>query len=342
MYKKMSKKTLVTVLSLTIGALGLMSFVNETKAANYNAGPLEVTYSGVGAMFAENNLAPGDNSSKTITVKNNGTVAHSFSLATTNVSGTLADVLYLKPTIGGAEAWSKSIKELSQLPQQSQLVISSIDAGGSRDVELKYELASSAGNEYQNKTVKFDLVFGNESTDQVEPTITPTPISTETSGGDTNIASTDTTRGTGGGIDIFGRLRRLSRAGNPTPSATATETATASPSPTAAASPEGEVKGEQTDNARGGENWLLLLITPIIAAIVLMIPTMGTALGVGIPAVAGATAIILSFFYKGNMNRITFWIILILEIIIALLLNYYLLSKDKEENSEKPAKKPGN
>ncbi len=340
MYKKMSKKTLVTFLSLTIGALGLMSFVNETKAANYNAGPLEVTYSGVGAMFAENNLAPGDNSSKIITVKNKGSVAHSFSLAATNVSGTLSDVLYLKPTIGGTEVWSKSIKELSQLPQQSQLVIPSIDAGGSRDVELKYELASTVGNEYQNKTVKFDLVFGNESTDPAEPTVTPT--ATATSGGDTNVASSDTTGGTGGGIDIFGRLRRLARAGNPTPSATATETVTASPTPTATVSPEGEVKGEQTDNAGGGENWLLLLITPIIAAAVLMIPTMGTALGVGLPAVAGATAIVLSFFYKGNMNRITFWIILILEIIIALILNYYLLSKDKEENSEKPAKKPSN
>lgn len=150
------------ITSVLIGSLG---FANYVSATTKTAGPLEVSYQG-DTVFAETNLSPGATVEKTLSVKNNGSVNHSFAIATDNVSGELADNILLSPMVGGTVVWTKTINELSKLPEESLTVLDNIGAGQTAEVVLKAEFPNTSNNDYQGKDLGFDIIFG---TQEAEP-----------------------------------------------------------------------------------------------------------------------------------------------------------------------------
>jgi len=317
MNKKFNFKLLIIFASVLLAGFSFANYVQRVKAENLTAGPLTVSYPGAGSLFSEMNILPGDDFQKTITVTNNGTINHSFALATKNVTGNLADKLHLQPYVLGSQIWSASVADLAVLPTESKVILGSIAPGGTQTVDLKAVLDDSLGNAYQGQFVKFDLVFGSE---EAEPTSTSTSTSTTT--------GTDGFTLIGGG-PIVTTLRTF--AFN-----VATASATASPSITASATAtvSGEVKGEQTGGGTTGEEWRLLLIVPVLG--ILSTFLIGSRLwrAIIIPPVSGIGAFVLSYFFKGTLPTWLFYLILIVEVIAFFILESYIRKKGDEEKQE--------
>ncbi len=185
--------------SLLIGSLGFADYVSATTKT---AGPLEVSYEG-DTIFAQTNLSPGAVVEKTLSVKNNGSVSHSFAIATDNVSGDLADNILLSSVIDGTTVWTKTVNELSKLPEKSLTVLDNIGSGHSAEVVLKAEFPNTSDNNYQGKDLSFDIIFG---TQEAEPSTGDLSIAslgrgavsstlTETKGEDLKTKGTDNGQG---------------------------------------------------------------------------------------------------------------------------------------------------
>ncbi len=170
--KKIIRKNLglkIALASLVIGFVGVIAFGYQTYAANITAGVLNISFVG-DRLFSETNLAPGSEVVKDLTVTNTGTLPHSFSIAANGVSGDLADVLQIEPRDGGVPIWSMTLAELSALPDESKMILSSVGSGETKTIQIAAILPSGVGNAYQGKsTSSFSFVMGNESTDQAEP-----------------------------------------------------------------------------------------------------------------------------------------------------------------------------
>ena len=160
---------LVVVASLIFGIIAFAKFVQTTNAASQSVGPLTISYSG-SSIFNATNIQPGDIITKNISVTNNGTLAHSFSLSAENISGKLADVLQIEPRISGVAVWNLTLKDLANLPDGSKIILPSITAGSTENIELKAILPATVNNDYQDtSTINFVFRAGNEITDQIEP-----------------------------------------------------------------------------------------------------------------------------------------------------------------------------
>ena len=159
----------------SVAVLVALSFsiilIPKTYAATVTAGVLEISYPGDSSLFSETNIYPGFNLVKTVSVKNTGKVAHSFSIAVSGTLGNLANVLQLEPRNfdTGIPIWNKTISNLAKAPN-SDVILGSIAPGQTKQVNIAAILPESVGNEYQDtSTFSFDFVAGNESTDQKEP-----------------------------------------------------------------------------------------------------------------------------------------------------------------------------
>ena len=144
----------------------------HTRAQNVTAGVLSIEYEGTGPLFSETNLYPGYEKVRTITVTNNGKVAHSFSIAVDGQLGKLAEVLQIEPRNFETKVpfWNKTINNIAKDPN-SAIIVGSIAPGETRKVDMAAILPITVGNDYQDtSTFSFDFVVGNESTDQEEPT----------------------------------------------------------------------------------------------------------------------------------------------------------------------------
>jgi len=316
-------RLLIYILIALMGVGGLLGYVRKVNAANVNAGPLNVAFTGVGAMFTQSDMAPGDVVDKEVTVTNNGTVNHSFAIATKNVTGELKDALYIKPVVNGSEVWSKSVSELANLPTESQTVINDIAPGNVAVVNLKAEFDPASGNDYQGKSVNFNFVFG---TQEAEPT--PTPSVT---GGGVSAAGT-----TGTGLLARFRGTRVATVGGASATASATETASVTATAGANVTTQGgEVKGAQTE---AGENWILWVIAPLISLITMYLLAQSLPVAIGVPVVSAALVLILSSFTSGRIPLKIFWLVLALEIILLLVL-HILASRSPGKKKPRPNSK---
>jgi len=228
---KVSYRSLIVILSLVLGLVGLAGFARSVNAVNLSAGPLAISYDGT-TVFSQSDVAPGTTYSKDITVTNNGTVAHSFALATTNVSGDLADQIYIEPWVDAAAVWKASVEDLSNLPTESKTIVSSIAPGASVVVTLKAAMGEAAGDAYQNKNVTFDIVFG---TQEAEP-----------------------------GAGTFG----VAGAGG-SPTASPSLAISPSPSPSPGGGVLGE---QTTGGSKAGKPWELLVVVPVAVMASFLLP----------------------------------------------------------------------
>ncbi|MEI8061391.1 MAG: TasA family protein [Candidatus Berkelbacteria bacterium] len=171
MKKIYSKKIglIVALASVLVGLVGLVFTSYKIYAANLTAGPLAISYSG-DQLFNESNIKPGDIFIKDVSVKNNGTLPHSFSISASGVSGSLATVLQIEPREGGSAIWNQTLSGLASLPNGTKTIISEIAPGATRNLQIAAIFPSSAGNDIQGQaTTSFNFNMGTESTDQVEP-----------------------------------------------------------------------------------------------------------------------------------------------------------------------------
>lgn len=200
MFKKLFSQKLgfkIALASVAIGLVGLVFSSYQVYAANITAGVLNISFDG-DQLFSETNMAPGDVVVKNLTVTNTGTLPHSFSMAASNVTGDLANVIQIEPRENGRAFWNETLSALASLPKESKVIISSIDPGATRNLQIAAIFPSSVGNNYQNKSVaNFSFRFGNESTDQPEPTVNSSP---PVALGTTGTGTTGTTGGTTGGV----------------------------------------------------------------------------------------------------------------------------------------------
>jgi len=306
MYKRIFYFALVFVV---VGAI-----TSIAKGATLPPGPLIITYDGDGPIFSELNVAPGAEYTKTLTVTNNGTVDHSFAIATTNVTGELADHIYIEPELYGIQLWSLTVDQLSKIPTESQTILPVINPADSVTINLKARFDQSETSELADKTVSFDFIFG---TQEAEPG-TATTIAGLTAGI------------TGAAVTGAGVI--------PATTPTITATATASPSG------EGEVLGAEDNEGKQGLNGLLLLIPAGVLFLSVPFVTPGTRNAI-LPTLGAGTSVVLSFFTKGSMTPKIFWAILIAEIVLILVLDYLIVRKtvievlEEEEVLEKKARR---
>ncbi|MCX6810307.1 MAG: hypothetical protein NTY30_01040 [Candidatus Berkelbacteria bacterium] len=160
---------IVGLVSVAMGLVGLVATSYKTYAANLSAGPLTISYIG-NQLFNESNLAPGSVIVKDLSVKNNGTLPHSFSISAGSVTGSLATVLQIEPRDGGVAVWNQTLSQLASLSNGTKVIVPAIAPGATKNLQIAAILPTSVGNEMQGQaTVNFNFNMGTESTDQAEP-----------------------------------------------------------------------------------------------------------------------------------------------------------------------------
>lgn len=244
MFKKMQFTKIIFYSSLVLGIIGTAFSGYQANAASINAGVLSIDYAGApGPLFSATNIAPGYSETKALTVKNNGKVPHSFSIAVSGTLGSLADVLIIEPKVLGSVVWSKTISGIVKYPD-SNVIVGSIAPGGTANVDITASLPSGTGNAYQGTTtLSFDFIVGNEITDSAEPVA-----------------------GVAGGGVVQRTIRRIRNA----VVGTGGETAPATVAPSNDTTPSGQVAGASTESSTKGEEsngkpvcywwWILLIV----------------------------------------------------------------------------------
>jgi len=282
---KTSPMQIALIASMMVGLIELFLFAPKAAAGSLAAGPLEISYTGGEPVFSESNIIPGASYTKDITVTNNGTIPHSLALGATNVSGALANDLYLEPLL--ADAWRLSITELAQ---SDQTVLADIAPGETTTFTLQAELETAAGNNLQNQSVSFDLIFGTQEAE--------TAFNSPALSGLTALVG-----GTAGAGEDGNEA--LESSGGSTEGPT-----------------EPRVEGAYTEQDKGFK-WQFLLIVPVasIAAIVALPVSLEAA--VMVPTVSGATTAFLAPRYAGLMKPWVFWLILAIEVVVFLVIKYY-------------------
>ncbi len=153
-------------------------------------------------LFSDSNIVPGDTVTRSVTVTNTSGVSQDVYVKALNgvSTGSLGDKLLLTVTDGDATPIS-SLPLSTLVNGASQLLQSGLPDGSTATYDFSIYFDSSAGNEYQNSTLGFDLCVGFEGASG------DTCIS-DTSGGSTNTGgntgSTVTNSSSGGGGTLSG------------------------------------------------------------------------------------------------------------------------------------------
>ena len=138
------------------------AFPKQAKAITDTSGDLQVTYDE--PLFSSSIIwYPGLSVTKPITVKNIGGSTHTAYINASNTSqtGGIADIYLFKITEGPTERYGGSDdKTMKNFWDAGKITLSDITAGNSTTYNITITMISSAGNEFQSKTAKFDLMIG--------------------------------------------------------------------------------------------------------------------------------------------------------------------------------------
>lgn len=130
-------------------------------------------------LFGISNFLPGDTITKTVTVTNNGTVTEDVYSELVNViDGGLAPMMDVEITSGGT-LFAGSFDDFENANEQ---FLTTLPAGSTVVYDYKMSFKSQAGNEYQEKSLGFDICVGF-SGGQFECDITDTPTDNPGDGG---------------------------------------------------------------------------------------------------------------------------------------------------------------
>lgn len=160
----MKKKILVILSLILIGTLiirdGGLSFLNSTKA--YAVGDLNVVWQS-DPMFNESNIAPGFTITKTVDVQNSAP-SNRFVAArgvVTSDPGNMKSVMQIEIKEGANVLYSDSLANFfTQSAGPEGIGLSELTPGQNTTYSYKVTFNESAGNEFQNKSIVFDLQIG--------------------------------------------------------------------------------------------------------------------------------------------------------------------------------------
>ncbi len=168
------KRLMIFLISLTVAVSGMVTIIinDFRQAKNVQAvGDLLITYSGVplgGPVFNLTDYKPGDCTEREIKVENNGTETHRVFVKGVKTGGT-GDEPLLESTLDMVITGEQNIygsspaKKVKQFFTDSAngLILSELKEGKSISFKFKVCFPIEAGNEFQKKSVIFDLIFGS-------------------------------------------------------------------------------------------------------------------------------------------------------------------------------------
>ncbi len=108
-------------------------------------------------MFATRNMAPGQSVASTIGLRNTTTGTGLLSLEFTNVKGALAGEL--RYSVGPAGDLASSRPESLRTLETGVVLTDDLAGGATTHYRVTVSLPGSAGNEWQDRTATFDLVW---------------------------------------------------------------------------------------------------------------------------------------------------------------------------------------
>jgi hypothetical protein len=165
--------TIAVVAAIAVGATGALFSDEVTSVGNtFSAGTLELDVQGRNVAvesFSFPNLKPGDcggwsgfqcdYESKRWTVKNTGTLGGTLTVNLTNfdpaVSVNPNIAKQIRPQLRVNGGWASESSNLTNLPTYTRVLA----AGETIVMDYAWSFSSSAGNEYQEETTSFDVVF---------------------------------------------------------------------------------------------------------------------------------------------------------------------------------------
>jgi len=117
-------------------------------------------------LFSDVNFVPGESVTRWVRLNNKTELSHRAILRATNVTGTgnLENAIGLVIKQGDVILYDNTFANLFSL---SELVLPQVGAGGSATFDFIATFIPTAGNEYQNSTMGFNLEMGLEDTNEV-------------------------------------------------------------------------------------------------------------------------------------------------------------------------------
>lgn len=122
----------------------------------------------VGPIFSVGNMAPGDTQTHTVTVTNNAPEARPVGIrgVVTSQTGNLSDAMFITITRDGSDIYggSTGTKTLTQFFSESTLPhfvdLMTVNPSESETFTVTVVFDLNAGNEFQNRTLTFNLILG--------------------------------------------------------------------------------------------------------------------------------------------------------------------------------------
>lgn len=255
-FKQKFSSILLAIVFL-VGAISTVNFALKIEAASQAVGDLTIEYPSA-PLFNAQNIAPGYEEIKTITVINNGTIPHNFSLALSGAAGDLGEVLQFEPRNFDTQVpyWNHTLSEIAASPD-GFVILNPINPGQTVKIDLAAILPESIGNDYMGKSVTtFGIILSVDSSFEspIIPVFGPTGEETGviTGGGAVETGTTPLTYG-GRRIGLLG------------PTGTGAEEQTIEPAieqpkEEGIINEQAETKGEEMENKIWCYWWWILLI----------------------------------------------------------------------------------
>lgn len=117
----------------------------------------------VGAIFTIENMAPGDTQSRTVTIDNDSTASRPVGIkgVKTSETGSLADVIDITISDGPTILYDNTLAAFFTASEHPDgIMLTNLPQGASKTMTITTKFQEEAGNEYQNKTLTFNLVIG--------------------------------------------------------------------------------------------------------------------------------------------------------------------------------------
>ena len=162
----MNIKKILLIIAGLISMVGIVDLYNQNKNPSLIKayGNLIVNFHSVlpgNTIFDINNFLPGQSTDKNIDVKNEGNTTEVFVKGVKksgNTNPKLENVMDIKITQGSNVLYSKNLKNFLE---SDKISLGTINKNKTKVYNFKITFQTSAGNEYQAKSVKFDLDFSS-------------------------------------------------------------------------------------------------------------------------------------------------------------------------------------
>ena len=160
----MKKRLLMIISLILIGTILIQNngFGILDKKVAYAVGGLAVSWDSE-PMFNETNIAPGFSKANSVTVENQDASPRAVAIKgiKTQDNANMARVMHIEIKEGGTVLYNATLKKFfTDSTSPFGVYLSNINNGESTDYDIKITFDESAGNQYQNQTIVFDLQIG--------------------------------------------------------------------------------------------------------------------------------------------------------------------------------------